>query len=329
MFVKNHVHTLLPIALALILPGLGLYTYTGLSAQKLTFLQSWVAVSSLLYLLWHLLMRTWRLEVWARLLAYVLIALLQGCIIFGAAHLFGSQHQRELQDFLLPSALLIRVVLAQVLFLSIQYAFKTQEHIAGLLLEREQIQTENFRMQLNALRAQIDPHFLFNSLNTLRAMVHQQDSNAEQFVISLADFYRQTLKNHQHHTAPLSEELQLLSSYLFLMENRHGAAMRIAFSIDPALNAYHLPTMALQMVVENCFKHNSMTARMPLCVVIETTGDLHIQVRNNLQPKFGQQESSGFGLALLKKRYALMKADPGVSIGKTDTHFVARLKLIP
>jgi LytS/YehU family sensor histidine kinase len=197
-----------------------------------------------------------------------------------------------------------------------------------LLLEKEQIQTENYKVQLKALRTQIDPHFLFNALNTLRSMVRHQDSNSEQFVMSLADFYRQALEHHEDSTVQLSKELDVLKSYLFLMKRRNEKAVLIDLDIDEHLYEHLLPTMALQIVVENCFKHNSMSSKKPLIIDITNTNDFYIEVCNNLQPRIDEVESSGHGLKILKKKYELLKIQDGLLIDKTPDEFCVKLKLI-
>ena len=223
---------------------------------------------------------------------------------------------------------LVRFALISALFLLIQYALKAEQKLARLRLEKEQIQSENYRVQLKALRGQVDPHFLFNSLNTLRSMVRQQNANAEKFVMSLSDFYRQTLRHNENTTLPLSEELQVLESYLFVMKSRNEDAILVHIDIDAALMESHIPTLALQVVVENCFKHNSMTSIMPLHIDIENVGNDYIAVTNNLQPKIGETELSGKGLELLRKRYKLMDVDQGIVIEHTPERFSVKLKLI-
>ena len=98
--------------------------------------------------------------------------------------------------------------------------------------------------------------------------------------------------------------------------------------IAESFSSFFLPTLALQIVVENCFKHNSMTVAMPLHIQISSTEDGYIEVKNNLQPKFGEVESTGFGLDLLKKRYALMGVSEGVQVVQSDHEFCVNLKLI-
>ncbi|MCB9080446.1 MAG: histidine kinase [Lewinellaceae bacterium] len=195
-------------------------------------------------------------------------------------------------------------------------------------MEKEKILTESYRAQLKALQAKIDPHFLFNSLNTLQSMVRHQHTNSEQFIICLADFYRHTLKHTEDTTLPLSDELAVLRSYLFLMESRNEGAVRIAWQIDPALQSFHLPTLSLQVAVENCFKHNSLSPKLPLQIEISSTDDHYIKISNNIQPKIGEMDASGYGLVLLKKRYELMGIQKGLVLEKTPHQFCVKLKLI-
>jgi LytS/YehU family sensor histidine kinase len=291
--------------------------------NSVSFMLGWLIASIILYILWYLL---WYLQnirsiykKWWFLLA---LAVFVG-ILLGALYL---SFIKDMTDF--KWHFVIRIMVASFLFLVIQYALKAQRNISRLLLEKEQIQKENYRTQLRALRAQIDPHFLFNSLNTLRSMVHQQNSNSEQFIMSLSDFYRQTLKHNENTTLQLSEELAVLQSYLFLMKSRNEEAISVNINIDRSLHQFHLPTLGLQLVVENCFKHNSMTSKMPLLIEITNTDDFYIVVSNNIQPKIGNNGSSGFGLDLLRKRYELLNIEEGVLIQETADQFCVKLKLI-
>ena len=159
-------------------------------------------------------------------------------------------------------------------------------------------------------------------------MVRQQHSHAEEFIISLSDFYRQTLKNNENTSLPLAEELAVLESFLFLMKNRNEEAVRVEIDIDPNLMSMQLPSMALQVVTENCFKHNSMTSKNPLSIKISTTADHYIVVRNNIQAKLGSEDNSGYGLELLRKRYELMNIEKGLIIEKDSQTFKVKLKLI-
>ncbi len=321
---KSKINIILPIALALILPGLSFYSNTeALMPEGARLIQSWLLTSFILYLLWLILWETMKLKSKYKVLWMVLILAVYFALSYLTAGLMDLTRHEDFNWFSL-----VRFALISALFLLIQYALKAEQKLARLRLEKEQIQSENYRVQLKALRGQVDPHFLFNSLNTLRSMVRQQNANAEKFVMSLSDFYRQTLRHNENTTLPLSEELQVLESYLFVMKSRNEDAILVHIDIDAPLMESHLPTLALQVVVENCFKHNSMTSIMPLHIDIENVGNDYIAVTNNLQPKIGETELSGKGLELLRKRYKLMDVDQGIVIEHTPERFSVKLKLI-
>lgn len=221
----------------------------------------------------------------------------------------------------------VRYFIAIIPFLIIQYAFRANKKVAQLELEKQQIQTENYKVQLEALRTKADPHFLFNSLNTLRTMVRHRDPKSEQFILSLSDFYRQTLRYNESKLIKLIDEVKVLESYLFLMKNRNEEAVQISIQIAEELYGHQIPTLALQTVIENCFKHNMMTSKIPLYIEIKSV-DNYIEIKNNVQPRITNSSSSGYGLENLKKRYELLNIDNGVDIESTDKHFLIRLKLI-
>lgn len=317
---KSTLNTILSIAFSVILPLIGMYSSTELTPQSVQDLISrWFFSFFVIFTLWHLLWRVSKsispYKNWWK----------TGIVIvyFGIIYTLAVQNNFELQ-----AHHMIRMFFAISLILIIQHTLKTQQNNLILSLEKEQIQTENYKSQLKALRTQIDPHFLFNSLNTLRSMVRQQHPNSEKFIISLSDFYRQVLKHNDNTTLELSKEIAVLQSYLFLMKNRHDDAISFHLNIDHSLYQHHLPTLALQVIIENCFKHNSMTSKRPLNIEIKSTDSFHIIVNNNIQPKIGDKESSGIGLNLLNKRYALMGFPKGVTINNNGSQFSVQLKLI-
>jgi LytS/YehU family sensor histidine kinase len=313
-----------PIALALIIPGLSLVTRRQFILEDLLgFFLSWIVVSIFVYALWTFLWYTWEVKpLWKR---YLLIAtsFVLNSIGVSTLRLMAGDDLEDLKLYYIA-----RLIFSMTLIMIIQYALKTQENLSKLLLEKEQLDTENYKAQLQALRAKTEPHFLFNSLNTLRSMIHQQHVNSEQFVMSLSDFYRHTLKYEENSTILLSEELDVLESYLFVMKSRNEQAVLIDIHIDPQDLEWHIPTLALQIVVENCFKHNSMSSRNPLHITIHSTKNHYVEIVNNKQPRVGDTFPSGRGLELLKKRYKLLNESDGVMIHHHEHFFKVRLKLI-
>ena len=313
------INTILPIMLALLLPALRFYSSNGIiSSIDYFVVGTWFYSSLVLYCLWYFLWQLWELK--------------QGNKKWYALVLFGITItlivlNNKLFDVNTDGAI-IRVLIPFIFFLTIQYALKSQRKVSKLLLEKEQLQTENYKAQLKTLRTQVDPHFLFNSLNTLRSMIRQQHSGSEQFVLSLSDFYRQTLRHNENTTISLSEELKVLQSYLYLMKSRNEKAVLIKLNIDKSLHEHRIPTMALQTVVENCFKHNIMTSKNPLQINISSKEGFYVSVCNNIQAKIGDNSSIGMGMELLRKRYELMNIKHGLVFKHTTEQFCVQLKLI-
>lgn len=323
---KLPIEKILPIVLCLVFPPLNAITTRGitdLSEVNGIMFTRWFSISAMLYILWHLLAyvtekaQTYK---WIK----VVIAGVVFCIVTYNVFLLTDLFQRPSMKWMF----VIKYFIAIIPFLIIQYAFRANKRVAQLELEKQQMQTENYKVQLESLRAKVDPHFLFNSLNTLRTMVRNKDEKSEQFVLSLSDFYRQTLQHDETTTIDLKQEVKVLESFLFLMKNRNEQAVHVSIAIDEKLSNYQIPTLALQTVVENCFKHNMMTSRSPLTIEIRSTDADAIEVRNTIQAKIEPPKTSGYGLENLKKRYELLGIQNGVEIRKNETEFTTVLKLI-
>lgn len=222
----------------------------------------------------------------------------------------------------------LRISFTGLLIFTVQYIFKVQKENALLQLEKQELLSENYKSQLQVLRNQIDPHFLFNSLNTLKAMVRQQHPSSEKFITNLSDFYRQSLKHNSNSTIILGEEVGMLRSYLFLMTQRNEKAVQIKWKVDEESASLMVPTLSLQTVIENCFKHNSATTNKPLKIEVKNEGADYISVRNNLRPKIEMPDSGGSGLESLKRRYTLLGYPDAVKIEKSPDSFTVKLKLI-
>ncbi|MEM8585877.1 MAG: histidine kinase [Bacteroidota bacterium] len=322
---KSRIQIWLPIALSIALPGVGFIANRDGQELSIDYIFStWIFISLFLYVLWHLTWLLWDIREKYKETRY--LAILAGLFIILLIIAFSVEATSQLTNT--KPALFFRTIPAIIIFTTIQFALKKQARISQLKLETEQLKSENYKAQLNTIRAKIDPHFLFNSLNTLRAMVRQEHRNSEQFVISLSDFYRQSLHQNSEATTHLSRELELLNAYLFVMKSRNEKAIHVNMNIDGNLHKAEIPSMALQQVVENCFKHNVMATKQPLTIDIRSIAGNYIEVRNNLRPQILESNTSGYGLNLLKKRYELMNVADGVVISPSESHFIVRLKLI-
>ena len=322
---KLKTNKILPILLSVSLPGIGFFLADNNSAPTVPLVYKWVYTSAVLFLLWRLLATSWRFKDSYKQIVYLSISTPLFLLIVS----FISFSLGLKENYGFEAKELIRTVFLFLILLIIQYSRESQRKIDQLKIEREQLSKENYKAQLKSLRKQIDPHFLFNSLNTLRSMVKQNHSKSEEFILNLSDFYRSTLKYSEETTLAISEELTLLNSYLQLMKSRNEEAVDFEIGIiEKSYSNFVLPSFALQNVVENCFKHNSISSKKPLHIQINSTTDGYIEVSNTIQEKIAQEPTTGMGLKLIERRYKLLGIDKGVIVFNQNNIFKVRLKLI-
>ena len=170
-------------------------------------------------------------------------------------------------------------------------------------IQAEELKRAGITAQYEALNAQINPHFLFNSLNVLSALVKRDPDAAEGFIQGLSQVYRYVLEVRGEQLVPLGRELEAARAYAQLVGMRFGERLRIDFDLEPRPGERIVP-LALQMLLENAVKHNGATRRAPLHVRLTREGD-EIVVRNNRVPLFEPPDSRGIGLANIRERYRL------------------------
>lgn len=178
-----------------------------------------------------------------------------------------------------------------------------------IMVENQQLKTENLKNQYETLKNQLNPHMLFNSLNTLYALVRENPDKAQDYISQLSKVMRYTLKQDsdiERSTISLQEELNFINSYIYLLKMRFEDNISFVFDIDNSLLMKKIPRMAIQLLVENAVKHNEISNRNPLHITIRTIDDETLEVANNLQPRRGATTSTGIGLNNLRKRYRLL-----------------------
>lgn len=168
-------------------------------------------------------------------------------------------------------------------------------------LEAEQYKVAAAQAQIEALKAQLDPHFMFNSLNTLTELVEINSSKSLDFLKSFGQVYRYVLQTREHESVTVQEELDFADSYLFLLKTRFGEALQVEKNVAESDLNKHLPPMTLQLLLENAVKHNVLTASKPLRVRLVSDGQW-LTVQNNLQLKSSKPYSSGIGLKNITER---------------------------
>ncbi len=218
--------------------------------------------------------------------------------------------------------------------LAITFVITTFMHGRGFLMglknsitEAERLKKQQLEAQYEALKNQINPHFLFNSLNVLAALVHKDPNESERFIHRLASVLRYILESREKETVNLEEELRMLDAYLSMMKIRFSEGFRYEIDIpEPA--QYEIAPLCLQMLVENAFKHNEVSRLHPLSVEVFMEDQAYLTVRNSLQKKEQIQHSSGIGLANIKARYEFL-SEKTIKMEQSGTHFSVSVPLIP
>jgi ligand-binding sensor domain-containing protein len=186
------------------------------------------------------------------------------------------------------------------------------------------IQRERVESQLEVLKSQINPHFLFNSFNTLISLIEEEPASATVYVEKLSDFYRSLLQYREQDLIPLQEELDLLQNFTYLLKKRFGKNINLQIPDINGKPAF-IPPLTLQMLVENAIKHNVVSKRKPLYINIFLEGD-KICIINNLQKKMTKEKSTRFGLQSIQTRYALR--GKSVEIEETENEFKVTIPII-
>ena len=193
-------------------------------------------------------------------------------------------------------------------------------------IKNAQLKTENLSTRYSALMSQISPHFLFNSLNSLSMLVREKHNDkALTYIERLSYVFRYIIQNGQNTLSTVSDELQFIDSYRYLLEVRYADKLFFDIDIDPTYMSRQMPSLALQPLIENAVKHNSITRSKPLTISIYTK-DGAIVVANPIIPKIESEISTGIGLQNLSSRWQMITGQE-IEVIRTENEFIVRLPL--
>jgi len=269
-------------------------------------------------------MRKWRIPftVLSNLLVFFILIPLGK--LFHTWYFLGRYENKEIefeiQNFLVIniSVFLLAIVLANLLLLMKKMKLAEQENM--------RLMEEKSRAELNALKEQISPHFLFNTLSTLSTMVRNEKKEAGlEFIGEISKAYQYTLSTKED-LVSLKEELSFIDSYIFLLKKRFGEKLSFTAEVSEDLKAFKIPPMSLQLLVENAIQHNIITRESPLHIRIFTENGL-VCVENPLQEKESKAESLGIGLKNLSNRYLLL-SEKDIVISRENQIFRVKLPLL-
>lgn len=192
-------------------------------------------------------------------------------------------------------------------------------------LDIRQLSIENLQNRYNALKNQLDPHFLFNTLNTLNGLIGYDDDKAHEYLDQLSEVFRHTMQNKQ--IVNLDNELEFVEAYSYLMKIRYNESLQITYNINEQYGSYSILPFGIQSLIENAVKHNVITNKHPLTITVETTDRETLTVRNNVCPKTSGTDAVGVGLANLNERYQLM-FNRTIEITQNENYFQVEIPLI-
>lgn len=215
--------------------------------------------------------------------------------------------------------------LASIISYVVFYSIHTNNALQNSKLENEILGRIHLRAQLLSLQQQISPHFLFNSLSTLKTIAPDQPT--KNYIVQLANVYRYVLNFNDQYLTPLKDELVFIKSYLYIMNQRFEETVQVTIDIPDEHRTLLIPPLSLQLLLENAIKHNIISPDQPLYISIRTDSSPALIVTNNLQLKKVPEEGTGTGLKNIYERYKLL-IDRPMKVSKEAGNFVVTLPLL-
>jgi two-component system LytT family sensor kinase len=193
--------------------------------------------------------------------------------------------------------------------------------------EKEMVEQMQLNQEFENLKQKVNPHFLFNSFNTLSSLIMEDKDRAEKFLDELSKVYRYLLRNNESGLSTIEQEMKFIQSYAALLTTRYGDGFKLDMQINPANKDKEIPSLSLQLLVENAVKHNIISKSQPVTVEIRTE-DGYLTVTNNLNKKAkGIMESTGIGLSNIREKYKLLQRQD-VRVEESNNQFIVALPLL-
>jgi len=220
----------------------------------------------------------------------------------------------------LPYTILISFIISLVF-----YAVGFFQEWKQSFLQTEKLKVEMLAYKYESLRNQINPHFLFNSLNVLSDLVYDDQAMAVKFIQQMSDLFRYVLDSRDKELVPLRDELEFIRSYTFMLKTRFEEKLKIEIDVVPNVDDYIVP-MSLQLLIENAVKHNEVSEAFPLWISVRKVNDC-LEVENNLQPKNVGDDSKKTGLKNITQQFAFFSEKP-IKIISSDERYSVRVPIL-
>lgn len=190
----------------------------------------------------------------------------------------------------------------------------------------QKLKEEYAKMLYRQLKDQINPHFLFNSLNVLVSLINKDAQRATDYTKKLSEVYRYVLTHDMEDTVSVKKELEFIRNYIEILQIRFGEGLQVHLSVKENVLCQRIPSMALQVLVENAVKHNAQTINHPLIIDISNENN-YVVVANNIIPRFRIEKSTNIGLKNLNNKYMII-ANKNIMIEKNQERFVVKIPLL-
>ncbi len=217
-------------------------------------------------------------------------------------------------------------VLISISILSIEIGAQFFSNWKKTLVEIEKYKAESLQAQLQNLKDQINPHFLFNNMSVLSSLVYKDQDKAVDFINQLSKVYRYLLDNRSSELVSLKDELIFIESYMYLLKIRFDTNLIFEMDIEPEKESSLLPPMAIQLLIENAIKHNEVSTQLPLTIRLKTHHN-YLEVSNNLQLRTTTENSSKTGLKNIGDRYTFF-TEQMIQVNETAKQFMVKIPLL-
>jgi two-component system, LytTR family, sensor kinase len=291
----------------------------------------YIFLTSVLFFIIHLQTRTIRLgfvtidanSFWQRLTISIITFIIIDPLLLRFHKWLFPPHNKPLYKFLFNINMVITVIIT-ILFAQI---FRLLLYNYQMRLSNASLLKANAETRFEVLKNQVNPHFLFNSLNTINSLIVTDQQAAVNFVNNMSDVYRYVLKSHELNSIAVQEECQFIQAYIHMLKGRYGDKLQITLDVQPDFSQYRVPPMALQILVENAVKHNVASHSKPLHIGVFTNAAGALVVENNLQKRNQPELSTGTGLQNLNQRCKYL-SNHHLIIQQTQTSFSVTIPLL-
>lgn len=264
--------------------------------------------------------RFWKTSLFVSISNFVLILL-----TFYLSHFIRHIHPSS-SPFLFVAILICGIVLALIqtgVYVGLYYFLRLRK----LEQEKEELLRINLQSQFDSLKQQVNPHFLFNSINTVSSLIDKDPDKAKTFLAEMSKVYRYLLQANEEKLVTLETELRFVEPYFHLLKTRFNDGLNLNIQIDNECKNFLLPALTLQLLIENAIKHNVVEKDKPLTIDIATSDNAFLSVENNLQKKNQQIASTKIGLANIMAKYKLLHQQE-IIVRETEKKFTVLLPLI-